>query len=232
MNQDIADEDIILMDLEDNCITIKMSDTIKFALLKNSAIYNIKIKPVYVDKNLTDGSRIVIKKDRTYRDVDKITALLHTFACDKGMIVKQSKLLLDFLEQKSIQIEERSRVGLDIKARDCRLLESYSKFKSKVDSLMVRPLRDNQMWDAFYMYSMKKCANFSVPGSGKTSVVLGVYAYLFEIGEADKIIVVGPKNSFGSWRDEFIACFGNNIPLKCFDSHDCSLSRKDEKNDY
>lgn len=229
MNQDIADEDIILMDLEDNCITIKMSDTIKFALLKNSAIYNIKIKPVYVDKNLTDGSRIVIKKDRTYRDVDKITALLHTFACDKGMIVKQSKLLLDFLEQKSIQIEERSRVGLDIKARDCRLLESYSKFKSKVDSLMVRPLRDNQMWDAFYMYSMKKCANFSVPGSGKTSVVLGVYAYLFEIGEADKIIVVGPKNSFGSWRDEFIACFGNNIPLKCFDSHDCSLSRKDEK---
>ncbi len=51
-----------------------------------------------------------------------------------------------------------------------------------------------------------------------------------EIGEADKLVVVGPKNSFGSWKDEFIACFGNKLSLKCFDSHDSSLSSKAEKN--
>lgn len=128
-----------------------------------------------------------------------------------------------------MQIEERSRVGIDLKARDSRLLESYKRFKSIVDSKMVRPLRESQMWDAFYMYSMKKCANFSVPGAGKTSAVLGVYAYLNEIGEADKVIVVGPKNSFGSWKDEFVACFGDKISLKCFDCHDSALSGKDEK---
>ena len=230
MNQDITDENVILMDLEDSCITIKINDKKKFALLKGSAVYNIRLKPIYVDKVLTDDSYIVIKKDRTYRDVDKIAGLLHTFAREKGMVVKQSKVLLGFLEQRSMQIEERSRVGLDLKARDSRLLKAYNIFKSKVDEIMVRPLRESQMWDAFYMYSMKKCANFSVPGSGKTSTVLGVYAYLCEIGEADKLVVVGPKNSFGSWKDEFIACFGNKLSLKCFDSHDSSLSSKAEKN--
>jgi helicase domain protein len=229
MNQDITDENVILMDLEDNCITIKIRDKQKFALLKRSPVYNIELKPLYIDKNLTDDSHIVIKKDRTYRDIGKIATLLHTFARDKGMLVKQSKALLEFLEQRSMQIEERSRVGIDLKARDPRLFEAYNIFKSKVDANMARPLRESQMWDAFYMYSMKKCANFSVPGSGKTSTVLGVYAYLCEIGEADKLIVVGPKNSFGSWKDEFVACFGNKLPLNCFDSHDSLLSSRAEK---
>ena len=229
MNQDITDENVILMDLEDNCISIKVNDNKKMNLLQRSAVYNIQLKPFYVDKTLTNDTCIVIKKEKTYRDVGKIAGLLHIFAREKGMIVKQSKALLDFLEQRAMQIEERSRVGIDLKARDSRLLESYNRFKSIVDSKMVRPLRESQMWDAFYMYSMKKCANFSVPGSGKTSAVLGVYAYLSEIGAADKVIVVGPKNSFGSWKDEFVACFGDKISLKCFDCHDSSLSGKDEK---
>lgn len=229
MNQDITDENVILMDLEDNCIIIKVNDNKKMNLLQRSAVYNIQLKPFYVDKTLTNDTCIVIKKERTYRDVGKIATLLHNFARDKGMVVKQSKALLEFLEQRSMQIEERSRVGLDLKARDSRLLEAYNIFKSKVDAKMVRPLRESQMWDAFYMYSMKKCANFSVPGSGKTSTVLGVYAYLCDIGEADKLIVVGPKNSFGAWKDEFVACFGNKLPLKCFDSHDSSVSSKAEK---
>lgn len=126
MNQDITDENVILMDLEDSCITIKINDKKKFALLKGSAVYNIRLKPIYVDKVLTDDSYIVIKKDRTYRDVDKIAGLLHTFAREKGMVVKQSKVLLGFLEQRSMQIEERSRVGLDLKARDSRLLKALS----------------------------------------------------------------------------------------------------------
>ena len=230
MNQDITDENVILMDLEDNCIIIKVHDNKKMNLLQRSAVYNIQLKPFYVDKTLTNDTCIVIKKERTYRDVGKIAGLLHIFAREKGMIVKQSKALLDFLEQRAMQIEERSRVGIDLKARDSRLLESYNRFKSIVDSKMVRPLRKSQMWDAFYMYSMKKCANFSVPGSGKTSAVLGVYAYLREIGEADKLIVIGPKNSFGSWKDEFTACFGKKLSLNCYDSHDSSLSSKAEKN--
>lgn len=99
MNQDIPDKNVILMDLEENYIVIKINDIDKLALFKKSGIYNIRLRPVYVDKNLTDDSHIVIKKDRTYRDVDKITALLHTFACDKGMVVRQSKSLLKFIEQ-------------------------------------------------------------------------------------------------------------------------------------
>ena len=88
------------------------------------------------------------------------------------------------------------------------------------------------MWGCIlYVFYEKNVLIFSVPGSGKTSTVLGVYAYLCEIGEADKLVVVGPKNSF--WfrgKMSFIACFGNKLSLKCFDSHDSSLSSKAEKN--
>lgn len=96
MNQDITDENVILMDLEDNCISIKVNDNKKMNLLQRSAVYNIQLKPFYVDKILTNDTCIIIKKERTYRDVGKIAGLLHIFAREKGMIVKQSKTLLDF----------------------------------------------------------------------------------------------------------------------------------------
>ena len=64
------------------------------------------------------------------------------------------------------------------------------------------------MQDAFYMYAMTKSGNFSVPGSGKTSSAMAVYAYLKGNDLVNRIVMIGPKNAFGSWIDEFKLCFG------------------------
>ena len=85
---------------------------------------------------------------------------------------------------------------------------------------MTRKLREKQLRDAFFMLLMKKVSNFSVPGSGKTTSVLAVYTYLKEKNGINKIIVVGPKNSFGTWIDEYNKCFENIDEARVFNVHE------------
>ena len=60
---------------------------------------------------------------------------------------------------------------------------------------MVRTLREKQMRDAFFMFAMMKSGNFSVPGSGKTSSALAVYAFLKANHLVERIVMVGPKSA-------------------------------------
>lgn len=114
-------------------------------------------------------------------------------------------------------INERANVGLAIKQESPQILKQFNEYRIIVDKSMDRRLRDKQMWDSFYMYLMRKSGNFSVPGSGKTSSVLGVFAYLTKKNLINRIVMVGPKNSFGSWIDEFNICFESKKELKLFD---------------
>lgn len=61
-------------------------------------------------------------------------------------------------------------------------------------------------------FSQNAC-NFSVPGSGKTSTVLGAYSYLRSLSDSDekyvnKLLIVGPLSCFQPWEYEFETCFG------------------------
>ncbi|MGJ5703215.1 DEAD/DEAH box helicase, partial [Staphylococcus equorum] len=94
---------------------------------------------------------------------------------------------------------------------------------------MQRQLRDKQMLDAFYMTMMQKSGNFSVPGSGKTSTVYGMYAYLMKVHNVNRIIMVGPLNSFGSWIDEFESCFGKKEELNYLNIKEISSSNEKRK---
>ena len=57
---------------------------------------------------------------------------------------------------------------------------------------------------------MKRAANFSVPGAGKTAMMYGTFAYLssYQVNEVNKLLVVSPLNAFAAWRSEFEAVFG------------------------
>lgn len=78
-------------------------------------------------------------------------------------------------------------------------------------SRLKRELKSYQL-DAFrYGLSAIHSANFSVPGSGKTTVVYSIYAYLQQLGIVDKIFVVGPNSSFLPWEEESKLCFGEQI---------------------
>jgi SNF2 family DNA or RNA helicase len=66
-----------------------------------------------------------------------------------------------------------------------------------------RKLKEHQIKAALHLIAVRNGANFSVPGSGKTSVVLSVFQWLRSRGELDSLFVVGPPSCFEPWRTEY-----------------------------
>ena len=123
-------------------------------------------------------------------------------------------------------MESRSRLGVELKNQDGKHAQRFAEYSAIVNSSMSRRLRDKQMWDSFFMFAMQKSGNFSVPGSGKTSSVLGMYAYLKAKGAVRRIVVISPKNAFGSWIDEFSVCFDGMEELRLFNIHSPEYNTK------
>lgn len=167
--------------------------------------YKLKLKK-YVEATSVDI--IYLKKDVHYR---KISDIISGFC--KVFMKLGEELLIDervdeYINQLESYIDKKYTIGNDIRNKDERYKEKFNQFKSIVNGNMERQLREKQMWDAFFMTFIQKSGNFSVPGSGKTSSVLGMFAYLSAVKDVKRIIMIGPKNAFKSWKDEFDVCFG------------------------
>ena len=165
----------------------------------------------------TDEMRILFKRNLRRRELRNIQSRMEQY-CRK----KQYRIVVtdSFISAASVNstIESKAILGASIKQRNSVHKDEYNLFKSIIDQHTVRKLRDEQIWDSFLLYRLSKGANFSVPGSGKTATIMGVFAYMRSMGEADKIVVIGPLSSFDSWITEFEAEFHGLINLKAFRS--------------
>ena len=171
-----------------------------------------------------EGDALVGKSSLTYLDFKRIIQLC-TRECEKrGIPLQVSHALGQYIDSRENFLDQRRKLGIEIQNRDPKLEDTFQAYKAVVDGAMVRPLRERQMWDSFFMCSMRRSANFSVPGSGKTASVLGMYAHLRRSGLARRILVVCPKNAFGSWMDEFALSFGGRDPLRVLDLQDSRYS--------
>jgi SNF2 family DNA or RNA helicase len=79
---------------------------------------------------------------------------------------------------------------------------------------LPRRLKPHQIKAAIHLLAVGNGANFSVPGSGKTTVVLSVFEWLKQRGIVNTLFVVGPPSCFGPWRDEFASVLGRS---PCFE---------------
>lgn len=103
----------------------------------------------------------------------------------------------------------------DQKREECRSYKDGVLQNEKLDEFILflnnelkRPPRDHQIKAACHLYLSGNGANFSVPGSGKTSVVISVYEKLKLEGKVNTIIVIGPTTCFESWETEFPKTIG------------------------
>lgn len=216
MEEALIAKNAIIMDF-DGQIILRVNDY-PIENLINSFFYKMNVA-VYEDK--VSGDVIYLKPNTSYRDSiniqkkfeQKVPQLLN---CS----FLKTKRYVDYIKKRQFFIDARARLGIELKTDSSRLADRYLQFKNTVENHMVRRLRNKQMKDAFFMWMMKKSCNFSVPGSGKTSSALAVYSFLKAQGIISKIVMIGPLNSFDSWRDEFKACFGNKEKLNCFDIHE------------
>ena len=196
--------------------------------ITNTAMYKVRLRR-YIDRYEIYEDKILLKEGLTYPDYKKIIEIIRRDSVKRNYKFIISDELNKYIKNRELYIGKRARAGLEIKNQSDMIFNEFLKYKSIVDNSMIRILRDKQAWDSFFMCTMKRSANFSVPGSGKTSSALGVYSYLEQIGLINKIVMIGPKNSFSSWEDEFINCFGTKKVLKLFNIQDYN-SLNDKKN--
>jgi len=96
---------------------------------------------------------------------------------------------------------EAKNLGIKIKKNPVKQI-SIPKLKRVLKPYQVNPV--------IHMCSLKHSANFSVPGSGKTTIVYSVFDILKEKKEINKLFVIGPRSCFQPWEDEYKLCFGRN----------------------
>lgn len=206
----------------EKALVLNISDESLDTFLKG-AFYKISLRR-YVQSASSNG--LIFKQNLTYLDYKKIILLCQKESIKRGTLLIVSEHLSDFIRKKELHIEIRSRLGIELKNRDLKFKDQFKTYCSVVNAKMARKLRERQMWDSFFMCSMKKSANFSVPGSGKTASVLGMYAYLKHKGMVDKIIVISPKNAFGSWVDEFNISFKDHETLQVLNIHNYKSAKQ------
>lgn len=69
-----------------------------------------------------------------------------------------------------------------------------------------RTLTNNQIRNLKKILHLPGAATFSVPGAGKTTEALAFF--FVNATEADRLLVVAPKNAFGAWDEQLVACMG------------------------
>ncbi|WP_282192249.1 SNF2-related protein [Romboutsia ilealis] len=220
----LLQENCVILDYSKRLILRINTDDSKWIL--KSPFFKLKLRK-YVDK--MEDQCMYFKEFLTYIDFEKIHKLINDKAQGLGKRYFATKRLLDYIEGKNIYIHKRASLGIEIKRQDEKMIEKFKEYSKVVNENMTRKLREKQMWDSFFMFAMNRSGNFSVPGSGKTSSVLGVYAYLKSKSIVKRIVMIGPKNAFGSWIDEFNVCFDGKEELRVFNIHDKNYKNFAEK---
>lgn len=136
----------------------------------------------------------------------KVTRFLEKFGQDFKLNTEAKKYSED-IKVTTLNFENLKRIGGNYKNGDFDLVD-FDNFKMFVNTNIKRTLKIHQLKAAYHLYLLKNAANFSVPGSGKTTVVLSVYEKLRLEGKVNTLFVVGPPSSFGPWKNEFFETLG------------------------
>ncbi|RDW99355.1 SNF2-related protein [Gardnerella vaginalis] len=218
------DNVIIFKYLDDTVIRIDNTD-IKLSL------HDRKLKPGSDLSKFFEEDYSTIKKSTTYKDIERIIKVTEERAARKNIEVIVSKAVVEYLQQYKYSIEKYKILGDVYKGELVDFpndkKDFYKGFSKVIQSEVRRPLYEIHLRSAYFMYEMSRAANFSVPGAGKTAMVLGVFAYLNRANaphneKIDRLLVVCPLNAFDSWKKEFKAVFGDKKELRSIDSQTSS----------
>lgn len=135
--------------------------------------------------------------------------------------------ILNHIQNLEFEFISHSRKALEIKNNINDSNIDFLQFLNFISSNLYRKLYMHQAKAAFHMaFSLNSC-NFSVPGTGKTTIVYAAYTYLKEMNKVDRLLIIGPLSSLYPWMYEYFECF-NKTP----DFMNLSELNVDEKKKY
>lgn len=130
------------------------------------------------------------------------------------------------LNQKKRYFENIKKLSADYKEGRFDV-NKFNEFVLFITKNIPRKLKQHQLKAAYHLYMVRNGANFSVPGSGKTTTVLASYKKLEAENEVNLLFVVGPPACFGPWKTEFHQTFGYRPNYKILAGGDL-IQRKSE----
>jgi SNF2 family DNA or RNA helicase len=155
-----------------------------------------------------------LSEERDYI-IRKIQDFLRKFGFTQKNSQRTSAILEDyFREEESFKIFSQQAYQIRNDQLSSENIRDFSEFtkilEKKLPSRILYPL---QLLSAYHLAFSQNACNFSVPGTGKTSIVYGAFAYLKSLRKdnpkyIDKLMVIGPLSSFGPWESEYYECFG------------------------
>jgi SNF2 family DNA or RNA helicase len=142
---------------------------------------------------------------------------------EKQKISEKAYIVIDFFKQKFPKIE--LKISDDIlKQLESNFPGDYIFLSSSIENgnkikengasdvtlskLFKRKLFDFQKLSVSHLLAVNNAANFSVPGSGKTTMTFAAIATWLEDETIEKIMVISPYASIIAWEEEFQLCFG------------------------
>ncbi|MGQ0829980.1 MAG: SNF2-related protein [Bacteroidota bacterium] len=193
---------------------------------------NTSLKPNQISQLKFWGFKNEAENTFTYagEEAEKILTKITSYFQKEKIKFKPTKnceTKIDSISERSEEFKNTKKLGKDFKngTFNKKQFKDFEQFFKT--HLPTRRLKPHQLKAAFHLYLIHNGANFSVPGSGKTSVVLSVYEKLKEEGKVNVLFVVGPPACFGPWKNEFVETLGRKPKQKVLAGGDKG-SRKSE----
>ncbi|WP_186807967.1 DEAD/DEAH box helicase [Priestia megaterium] len=161
---------------------VSMFKNADFLLDKEKQIYQANANTIKKEKLIRLRQRLA---DRGYNIIDK-----------GGLFIQAERASKNIVDDK-----KRIKIGREIKANP-----TFTKLHIP---FFVRKLKDFQENVVKHNIAVKHCANFSCPGSGKTTMIYATYAHWkYSQKTVNKLLVICPISAFEAWETEYIGCFG------------------------
>lgn len=148
------------------------------------------------DKQIYHANANTIRKEKLIKLKQRLA--------DKGYDIRDTEGLFILAEKASKNIaddKKRIEIGKEIKGNPTITKLNIPFF--------IRELKNFQENVVKHNIAVKHSANFSCPGSGKTTMIYATYAHWkFTEKTINKLLVVCPINAFEAWETEYNGCFG------------------------
>ncbi len=159
---------------------------------------------IYGFQKTTNGYKLT--NDKIIETVIKLNSYLN----DEGISFSAPESFKKIVDENEASISSFDQLRLrasNYKKADFDDTE-FKRYMRFCDTNILRKLKPHQLKASYHMYTIRNAANFSVPGSGKTSTVLTAYEKMRVDGLVNCLVVVGPPSSFSSWKNEFKSTLG------------------------
>jgi len=192
---------------------VELKNNSFYLYFKNTPVNSIKFQIKYFGfKQLEESEKNYISLESN-TNLEKLINFFKEYKIEFNICNASKKILEEYYIRRS---EKNKKIDF-LKKIKKNVSQSELKNLSNEISYLKRKLLPYQIESLYHLDKAKCAANFSVPGSGKTSVVLAYYERLKRENKIDAIFIIGPKNCFYSWKTEFIKTLDRDPKIKILD---------------